>query len=89
MLSSQRRDIRIDKKVNGAFVNIATYSEEEYQLTKFTVTIFLFDSNIKLFLNESKYCDLDAEQFKNGKIGFTSISIFAAQKFLKIWFFTN
>ena len=74
LLSSQRKDIRIDKKVNGAFVNIATYSEEEYQLTKFTVTIFLFDSNIKLFLNETKYFDLDDEQFKNGKIGFTSIS---------------
>lgn len=74
LLSSQRKDIRIDKKVGGTFINLAHYTEEEWQLTKFSVTVFLFNDNIKLYLNNKLFFDINDDEFQKGKVGFVSIS---------------
>ena len=73
ILSSQRKEIRIDKKLKGEFYNLAMVSEE-WEYVKFSVTIFLKSENIKIYLNEKQYFDISDNQLLNGKIGFTSIS---------------
>ncbi len=74
LLSSQRKEIRIDKRADGDFFNLALYDDEEWQHVRFSVTIFLSGENIKLFLNSQKYFDINDNQFEKGRIGFTSIS---------------
>ena len=73
LLSSQRDLICIEKKVNGHFTRLAV-TDEKWQYVKFSVTIALNDNNIKVYLNDELYFDVNDDEFKNGKIGFTSIS---------------
>lgn len=74
LLSSQRNEIRIDKRVEGKFFNLALYDKEEWQYVRFSVAIFLYGENIKVYLNEQKIFDITDKQFNKGRIGFTSIS---------------
>jgi len=73
LLSSQQKDIRIEKRVNGNFTLMANYTEEEWMLTKFSVTIILKNNNIKAYLNDQQFFDLTDEQFSKGKVGFVTI----------------
>lgn len=74
LLSSQRKEIRVDKRVNGEFFILAQYKKEEWQHLKFSATIFLNGNSIKLYLNHQKFFDIIDKQFEKGRIGFTSIS---------------
>ena len=74
LLSSQRKVIGIDKKVNGEFITLATYTEEEWPYVKFSLTVLTKDSNIKVYLNDELFFDIKDESFTKGKVGFTSIS---------------
>ena len=73
ILSSEAKEIRVDKKLNGEFVNLARITEE-WEYVKFNVTIFLIAENIKIYLNDVEYFNLTDSQFFEGKVGFTSIS---------------
>lgn len=74
LLSSQRKMIHVNKKVKGEFTTLASYTEEEWQYVKFSVTIFLKENNIKVYLNDELFFDVTDGSFAKGKIGFTSIS---------------
>jgi predicted phosphodiesterase len=74
LLSSQRRLICLEKKVNGEFIRLASFTDEEWQYVRFSVTIVLNESNIKVYLNDEPFFDVNDDQFSKGKIGFTSIS---------------
>jgi len=74
LLSSQRKLISVDKKVDGKFTTLAMFTEEEWQYVKFSVTIILKQSNITVYLNDKLFFDINDDQFETGKIGFTSIS---------------
>lgn len=73
ILSSEEKEIRVDKKFNGEIVNLARITEE-WEYVKFNVTIFLRTDNIKIYLNDKEYFNLTDSQFSAGKVGFTSIS---------------
>jgi len=74
LLSSERKEIRVDKKVEGNFYNLSTFAEEEWQYVKFSITIFLKNENIKVYLNDRNFFEINDNQFSKGKIGLTSIS---------------
>lgn len=73
LLSSDRKSINIDKKVDGEFTTLAKYTDEEWQKVKFSITIFLKKDTIKVYLNDNLFFNILDNQFPNGKIGFTSI----------------
>lgn len=62
------------KKVNGEFTTLAKYTDEEWQFVKYSATIFLKDENIKVYLNDKQFFDINDKQFSKGKIGFTSVA---------------
>ncbi len=74
LLSSQRKTILVDKRVNGKFTTIARYGEEEWQYARFSATIAVYAEDIKVYLNDSLFFDIEDSQFDKGKIGLTSIS---------------
>ena len=74
LLSSQRKFIGIDKKVDGKYIPIISYTKDEWEYVRFSVTIFLKDDNIKVYLNDELFFDINDDQFAHGAIGFTSIS---------------
>lgn len=74
LLSSQRKLISLDKKVDGKFTTLAKFTNEEWQYVKFSVTIFLEKNNIKVYLNDKLFFDINDDNFITGKIGFTSIA---------------
>ena len=41
IMSSERKEIIVDKKVNGEFITLAKYTDEEWQYVKYSATIFL------------------------------------------------
>ena len=74
IMSSERKEIIVDKKVNGEFITLAKYTDEEWQYVKYSATIFLKDENIKVYLNDKQFFDINDNQFSKGKIGFTSVA---------------
>ena len=74
LLSSQRKIVGVDKKVNGEFITLATYTEKEWPYVKFSVTVFMEGNNIKVYLNDELFFDIKDKSFARGKVGFTSIS---------------
>lgn len=74
IMSSERKEIIVDKRVDGEFITLAKYTDEEWQYVKYSATIFLNNGNIKVFLNDKQFFDINDNQFSKGKIGFTSVA---------------
>lgn len=74
ILSSQSQILRLDKKINGETVLIKEIKNYEWHKCKFTISLFVNNDSINVYLDYTKIISADNENPLSGKIGFVSIA---------------
>lgn len=70
MLSSERKVIRLDKRVGGRTFMLALYTNDGWPYCTFTATIAALHDTLALYLNDQKLFEIQDSQFDHGKVGF-------------------
>ncbi len=72
IVSSQNKKIQLQKRVNGAMTVLDSYTDSEWPMVGFTVTIQAYGDTLKVYLNDKLYLEARDTQFSEGLIGLMS-----------------
>ncbi|MBL1213032.1 MAG: T9SS type A sorting domain-containing protein [Ignavibacteriae bacterium] len=72
ILSSQRKRIYLQKRVNGVTSLLDSFTDEEWHYVGFTTTITADNNNLKVYLNDELYLEAQDNSITGGSIGFMS-----------------
>lgn len=78
LISFKEKLILLNKKVAGKNIEIAKKENSPLSSAKFNSIICLKEDSINIYLNDEKIFSLTDNQFKTGKIGFTSLGNLAS-----------
>lgn len=74
LLSSEDKLIRVDKKDKGQISIIEEIQNLDWPHCKFSITIFVRNDSIKIFLNDQMFFSIINDENSPGKVGFVSIA---------------
>lgn len=72
ILSSQRKRIYLQKRINGVTSLLDSFTDEEWHYVGFTATIAAYNNNLKVYLNDELYLEAQDNSIAKGSIGFMS-----------------
>jgi hypothetical protein len=72
ILSSQRKKIYLQKRVNGITSLLDSFTDEEWPYVGFTTTITAYDNDLKVYLNDELYLETQDNSIDSGSVGFMS-----------------